>query len=418
MMLMERDASNIDRIRSFYDPEHVRHVRLPDEAGPIQVCMDARMLMQPSGTGVATYAEMLARCLPAVGAEVLVLDDQRAAGPRSRVSRWLAAATGLARTPRASGLAAVEGPMRWRAPDIFREAQVFFNLYGRLLPLAFDRPPLVMHWTYPVPIHVLGARNLYTIHDLIPLTHPHLTPIPAGRHGAMLKRIAERADGIVTVSQTVRAAVIDQLGIDQQRVVTSYQAVDTPLQSDPPLPAGLRAGGYFLACGRVERRKNLERLALAHAASGTRRPLVVVGPAVPGEEGLEAVLRRSPNVTRIAWLPRPELIGMMRRARALLFPSLAEGFGLPIIEAMALGCPVLTSHGGAAAEVAGSAALLVDPLDDAALTEAIRCLDHQNEWCARLRAAGFRRSNAFTPDHYVRRLRRLYADALAWGPRA
>lgn len=415
---MVGETSNVDRIRAAYDPDHVRHLRSSDAAAPIQVCMDARMLLQPSGTGVATYAEMLARCLPAVGAEVLILDDQRAAGPRSRVSRWLAAATGVARAPRASGLAAAGAPVRWRAPDIFRQAQVFFNFYGRLLPLVFDRPPLVMHWTYPVPLYVPGACNLYTIHDLIPLTHPHLTPIPARRHGAMLRRIAERADGVVTVSRTVRAAVIHHLGFDEQRVVNSYQAIDTSLQSDPPLPAGLRAGGYYLACGRVERRKNLGRLARAHAASGSGRPLVVVGPVVPGEEELETVLQHARNVRRLAWSPRPELIGLMRRARALLFPSLAEGFGLPIIEAMALGCPVLTSRGGAAAEIAGAAALLVDPLDDTALTEAIRRLDHENDLCARLRVAGFRRSITFTPNHYVRRLRHLYADALAWEPRA
>ncbi|WP_163364639.1 glycosyltransferase, partial [Escherichia coli] len=83
--------------------------------------------------------------------------------------------------------------------------------------------------------------------------------------------------------------------------------------------------------------KNLDRLAAAHAASGTALPLVVVGPQVPGEARLEATLRACPALIRVPWVPRAELLGMMRRARALLFPSLAEGFGLPIVEAMALG---------------------------------------------------------------------------------
>jgi len=100
----------------------------------------------------------------------------------------------------------------------------------------------------------------------------------------------------------------------------------------------------------------------------------------------------------------------------LLFPSLAEGFGLPIAEAMALGCPVLTSDRGAAAEVAAGAALLVDPLDVGAIAQAIATLDRDDALCARLRTAGFARGRQFTPGVYARRLRALYAGALASDP--
>ena len=411
--------SNMERLRALYDPDHVSFVETLNDGAPVQVCIESRMLNDRSGTGVATYARTLANCVAAAGAQPVILDDASADGTRrpagAGVARWLSAARGGKRPAVPREQAAGTSPEQWRAFDIFREAQVFFNLHGRLLPVTFDRPPEVMHWTYPVPVYVKGARNLYTIHDLIPITHPELTTIATARHWAILRAIVQRAHGLVTVSEATRRLVIDRFALPETRVTNTFQTVDTPLQPDPPLPAPFRSGRYFLFCGRVERRKNLSRLARAHADSGTAMPLVIVGPEVDGEAALEAELQQYPSVHRLPWVPRNELIGLMRRARALLFPSLAEGFGLPIAEAMTLGCPVLTGSCDATAEIAGGAALLVDPYDLAAITRAIHSLDRQDELCAGLRTAGFDRGRFFAADRYVRRLRALYAGALAAG---
>ena len=405
--------ANSERLRQLYDPNFVRRVETLNDGAPVQVCLESRMLHDTSGTGVATYARVLATCLAEAGAVPLILGDGRS---RARMARWAAAT-------RTSPRAAVAHPSRhecapaeWIARDVFREAQVFFNLHGRSLPIAFDRPPDVMHWTYPAPLYVVGAKNLYTIHDLIPLTNPELTPIPRARHAAVLGEIARHAHRIVTVSEAVRMLVIHHLGVAEAGVVNTLQAIEAPLQADPPLPDGVRPGRYFFFCGRVERRKNLVRIARAIIAGKSSLPLVIVGPEVDGEQPLEAELRAFAHVVRLPWVPRPTLIGLMRRARALLFPSLAEGFGLPIAEAMTLGCPVLTSNRGAAAEIAGHAALLVDPLDESAMAEAIAKLDRDDALCARLRAAGFDRGRQFTPAVYARRLRALYAGALASEP--
>jgi len=411
---MKSGAPGIERLRQLYDPDYVRRVDTLGGA-PVQVCLETRMLGADAGTGVATYARTLAACLPAAGASLLLLSDQagdEAALP-TRVGRWLAAARPGARLAAAQREGDAEMPAQWAARDLFREAHVFFNLHRRLLPVEFTRPPQVMHWTYPLPLYVRGARNLYTLHDLIPLTHPELTAISPVRHAAVLAEIARHAHRLVTVSEAVRRQAVDRLALDAERVVNTWQAVDAPVQADPPLPAGLRSGRYFLFCGRAEARKNLDRLAAAHAASGTALPLVIVGPQVPGEARLEAQLRSYPAVVRVPWVPRPELLGMLRRARALLFPSLAEGFGLPIVEAMALGCPVLSSDIEAAVEVAGEAALLVDPREPGEIEAGIRRLDGDDLLCARLRAAGFARSRMFTQELYTRRLGALYADALA-----
>jgi len=275
-----------------------------------------------------------------------------------------------------------------------------------------------MHWTYPVPLYVRGARNLYTVHDLIPLTDPDLTDIPERRHRRLLEQIVRRADGLVTVSETVRQQAISLLGCSPGRVTNTYQAALAPLQKDPPLPSPLRSGRYFLFCGRVEQRKNLAALIEAHRRSGAGAPLVIVGPACPGAEGLEALIAASPQVLRLPWQPRAAVIGLIRRARALLFPSLAEGFGLPIAEAMVLGAPVMTSALGAMAEIAGDAARLVDPRDVGAMAAAIAALAHHDALCARLRTEGFRRARLFAPDVYQRRLRALYGAAIAAGPAA
>ncbi|WP_168356032.1 glycosyltransferase family 4 protein [Sphingomonas gei] len=377
------------------------------------------MLAETFGTGVATYARTLGACLPAAGASPLVLGDSASGDPprKARLGRWIAAARPSARIAAREEAGDEDAPAHWVVHDIFREAHVFFNLHGRLLPVEFGRPPQVMHWTYPLPLYVRGARNLYTVHDLIPLTDPELTRVGPARHAAVLREITQHAHGLVTVSETVRREVIDRLGMPEDRVTNTLQAIDAPLQTDPILPSGLRSGRYFFFCGRVEPRKNLERLARAHAASETALPLVIVGPHVPGEEQLEAQLHTFSGVIRLPWVPRRELLGMMRRARALLFPSLAEGFGLPIAEAMALGCPVVASSTGASAEIAGDAALLVDPRQTSQIEAAIRRLDKDQALCARLRAAGFVRGLRFTREHYARRLRALYADAVSAAPR-
>lgn len=405
-------SSNLERLRALYDPHYVRHVET-SHAAPVQVCLDSRVLQDAAGTGVATYARMLAKSLPDAGAAPLLLDDGGNGSARARLHRWVAATRAGPRHAAPENAPSEQALPQWIVRDVFREAQVFFNLHGRALRIEMTSPPQVMHWTYPLPLYVAGARNLYSVHDLIPITDPQLSAIHPARHRAILQDMVRHAYAVVTVSEHVRHEIVAHLALPATRVINTYQGVDAPLQTDPPLPGVLRSGRYFLFCGRVERRKNLARLAEAHAASGAAQQLVVVGPAVPGEEALEALLRRHPGVVRLPWLPRPDLLALMRRARALLFPSLAEGFGLPVAEAMVLGCPVLTSHRGALAEVAAQAALLVDPQDVAAIARGIRQLDQDDLLCGRLRDAGFARGKMFGQDVYARRLQALYADALA-----
>jgi glycosyltransferase involved in cell wall biosynthesis len=293
--------------------------------------------------------------------------------------------------------------------DLFRIAKLHFGLWGRPLVLRVPGPPGIMHWTYPTPMRVAGWANLYTVHDVIPLTHPSLTDIDGPRHRRMLAAIARHAARFVTVTGAARDTIVGATGIDPGFVVDCGQAALLP-EPEPETPAGLRRGGFFLYCGLIEPRKNLERLIEAHRRAATGLPLVIVGP-----EGWRSapILRRAEaadGVIRLPYQSRPALAALLRDARALLFPSLAEGFGLPVAEAMTLGTPTLISRDPALAEVAGGAALVVDGEDIVAIANGIARLARDDALRAELGARGIVRARAFALDRFAARIGALYAS--------
>lgn len=347
--------------------------------------------MGGGATGVGSYADTL---FAASGAGLML---REAEGRRpGRIGRLLRAARPGARRLVRTG-DALTGP-----PGLFAEAQVHFDLTGRALPLTVAGPPGIMHWTYPVPLYLTGWHNLYTVHDLIPLTHPALTPIDPRRHRRLLDAILPRAARIVTVSPASRAEIAGLTGVEAARVVNCGQGVAPVAGTQRLFPRH----GYHLFCGTIEPRKNLERLAAAHAASGSPRPLVMIGPV--GDAALAGALDARPGVILLPYQAPSVLFALMADARALMFPSLAEGFGLPLAEAMMLGTATMTSDRGALADTAGGAALTVDPQDGEAMAAAIRRLDTDDALVADLSARGRARAAAFTIPAYAARLAALY----------
>ena len=368
-------------------------------------CVDARGLLARHGTGVATYAAGLAEALASAGIPVERLTETSPAP--SRLHRYLAA---LPPSPRPAPLTA---PGLRTGADPFRTAQVFFDLHRRFMPLQDASPPGLMHWTYPVPLRFTGAPNIYTVHDVIPLQHPALSPIPPARLRRLLRGVGRWAAHIVTVSEASRAALLAETGWPPTRVTSTGQSVSVT-GADPSAPAayGLQPGGYFLCAGTVEPRKNIARLLAAHAASGVSAPLVLAGP--DGWRAAGELQGAGPGLRRLPWLPRPALLGLMAGARAVLMPSLAEGFGLPVAEAMALSVPALASKDQALSEVAGCAALLADAGSIGALAAAIQALDSNKELRTSLAARGLRRAEAFTPAAHARRLLAVYGRVAGW----
>jgi len=371
--------------------------------------MDGRILLQPGSTGVATYAWGLRRALALISEQPLTLIDRpglSAAMPvsGSRGQRWVRA---LWPGTHEAVACDIGGEPLLVALDIFRLAQVHFDVYRRALRITASGPPGVMHWTYPVPLVIEGWANLYTIHDVIPLLQPDLTPIDHVRHRRLLQAITDSAAAIVTVSDTSAADIARTLGCAADRIHNCGQAVDAE-PSSASLPSQLTPKAYLLALGSVERRKNLDRLIDAYVASGATMPLVIAGP-----DGWQGIRSDKPGVVRLPYLPRELVRALIGQAKALLMPSLAEGFGLPVVEAMAMGTPVMTSRGGALEEIAGNAALLVDPRSIGDMATAIARLAKDPGLEEALSAAGLRNARRFTLARFAEKLAPLYEEQFA-----
>jgi glycosyltransferase involved in cell wall biosynthesis len=321
--------------------------------------------------------------------------------------------------------------------DLFGIARAHFKLYGTRLPLSFDHSPALLHCTYPLPMKARGAASVYTIHDLVPLRLPHLSEDNKRYHYRLLKRLVRSADHIVTVSETSRRDIIRVLRADERRVTNTYQAIDIPekLRSKAVDVAAAEIAGiynldwqkYFLFLGALEPKKNIMRLAEAYLAAKTDMPLVIVG--APGWKNQdEQAFVDDPRfgfhlkaqdrifykrrIQRFHYVPYPLLVSLIRGARAVLFPSLYEGFGLPVLEAMQLGTPVMGSTEGSVPEVAGEAALLVDPYDTTALRNAIIALASDEALCKHLSRAGSRQAGKFSSEAYQERIDALYSSIL------
>ncbi|WP_010219022.1 glycosyltransferase family 4 protein [Sphingomonas sp. PAMC 26621] len=372
----------------------------------IPICVDARML-EKGGTGVSSYARSLAAAIALISDQPYrLLADHTDDGPiRKNIDLLRRAPRNLRTVGDAAGLAL-------SGRDIFRRAHIHFGVHRTLYPLRCDLEPGIMHWTYPVPMRIEGWINIYTVHDAIPLVRPDLTSIDPRRHRAVLDAIVASGDGITTVSQDARAAIIASLKCTPDFVTDTGQPVDIADLAPGPIPEGLVPQGYFLMVGSVEPRKNVAAVLAAYRRAGVDLPLVVAGPNGWRAEPILADIARTPGTRRIPYLERATLLGLIANARALVFPSLAEGFGLPLVEAMALGTPVLTSDRGALAEVAGGAALAVDPNDVAGIAGALADLAGDTALRKALVDRGHERVAAFSQDRFVVRLLQLYRDTL------
>lgn len=227
-----------------------------------------------------------------------------------------------------------------------------------------------------------------TIHDLTALILPELHT--AGNIGAdrgFAERILKHARGLIAVSENTRQDAIRHLGIRPERIRTIYSGIPEAFFHAAPLR---RPRPYVLYLGTIEPRKNLDTLLSAWAAlpPDLRREhdLVVAGPV--GWAPAATVARVRGEAVYLGYVPEAEVPSLVAGATAFAYPSLYEGFGFPVAQAMAAGVPVLTSNTSCLPEVAGDAALLVDPRSEAEIAAGLQRLLTEPSLRGRLTAAG------------------------------
>ena len=242
-----------------------------------------------------------------------------------------------------------------------------------------------------------GVRSVVLAHDLLPLRYPQLSPLLA-YHLAYVPLVLHRAVRVLCNSEATAREVHGRLGVPARRLVPIRLGFDPGLLR----PLGLRREAFFLVLGRHDPHKNLDRVLRAFARvkdPGGPLRLKLVGPHdrryTPRLQALAQELGIAGRCDWLPWVSDGERLQLLNRAQALVLASLWEGFGLPALEAMACGTPVVAARAGALPEVVGDAGLLVDPRSSDALSAALDQVLRQPALAAELAAAGPRRAAGF-----------------------
>ena len=374
----------------------------------MRIAVDARPAAFPQKSGIGYYTWHLIRRLPLV----------------DRGSSYVAwylnfrALLGQGRHPFGRDL----------PPNLLERSTPFPAQLFERLSERFDRPRIERFVRFDllfapnfVPPPTRARRLVLTVHDLAFKLFPETAPQSTRWWLARLDRAIASASRVIAVSEATRKDLIDLYGVAEDRVAVVPHGVDHDLFRPSPPGDVVRVrqgfgidGPYLLSLGGIEPRKNLPRLIEAFSRlPADLDPMLVVagGEAEWNPEGpnlLRSALSAAPeNVRRrivlTGYVSEQDKVALIGGAESLVYPSLYEGFGLPVAEAMACGTPVITSNVSAHPEVAGGAALLVDPTDTGAIALAIERLLRDDDLKERLRTAGILRAAEFDWEQTARR---------------
>src|SRR5713101_8608320 len=430
---------------------------------PQRIIFDGLNLSLMRGTGIATYTRMLTHAAHDLGHEVGVVYSTPFTPAKNPLLREIAffdekrpAMSGKRKLTLRRALNHVIDQTRYHLPvkplpveltgavvarqfkrslaahdrvfvsrNLFANARTYFSRTKAFVNLAFEPRPDILHCTCPLPLRVRSACNVYTIHDLVPLRLPFTTQDNKRQLFRLLKKIAREADHIVTVSENSKRDIIELLGVEEKRITNTYQAVDFPREwIERPAAVianqldgtfGLEYQNYLLFYGALEPKKNVRRLIDAYLISDVDVPLVlVIAGGWQNEAEMKLLAEHSENngashrsrrrIYRFDYVTYPTLVTLIRGARAVIFPSLYEGFGLPVLESMVLGTPVVASREASLPEVAGDAALLVDPYDTDQIARAIATIVNDADLRAELSRRGPTQAAKFSVENYRERV--------------
>ncbi len=430
---------------------------------PKQIFYDGLNLSLKKGTGIATYTRVLVGLARDLGYKSGVLYSRPSAMPRDELARevaffdadvvrtlppplrWIAGLGSFVSAARSIrpkripitgtviteplGSSWVPSDEVYVASRIFDRARLRFMLTGKFLQVKMPIDVDLFHWTYPLPITSNGRANIYTVHDLISLRLPYTSLDWKGLYLRSMRKMLKKADHVLTVSEHSKRDVMTYFGVEESRITNTYEAVSIPkpflergsgaIANELAGIFGLEMGNYLLFYGSLEPKKNIGRIVQAYVAANVKMPLVVVfAQSWLGEDDsrlINQVMAQKNTdswhgrIHRYEYMPIERLMTLIQGARAVLFPSIYEGFGLPILEAMTLGTPVVTSTTSSSPEIAGDAAVLVDPYDVDAIRRAIISVVNDQDLCSELQIKGLDRAKLFSLDAYRERIGKVYA---------
>ena len=322
-----------------------------------------------------------------------------------------------------SGVGVYSRKLLWGLAHAHRRQNFYFYYRPHRFLRSFrdSLPPnahrRVLHWTPRGDVfHSLNQRvdrkarrTVTTFHDLFVMTGEYSSREFRARFTEQARAAAERSDLFIAVSQFTANQMTTLLKIDSARIRIIPHGVDLPAEH-PPEPRER----MVLSVGAIQKRKNIARLVRAFESMPPGWRLVLAGAAngYGAHEELTAIdaCSRRADIRIAGYVSAQELESLYARASIFAFPSLDEGFGMPVLDAMARGVPVITSNRSAMPEVAGDAALLINPEDDAALAEALRALASDRAQQQDLRERGLARARQSSWDNTVAATWRVYEE--------
>lgn len=425
----------------------------------LNVLVDAYNLQLPHGTGIKTYGMTLIRALRKLNCDIsllyscnigrskspilneLIFRDSLINGGMAKSSHlqearrvlsamfgWSEQAieaphTGHIQLPRAGF---ETGATQYTAPRCFEDSMKIHQLLQRESMLTMPRKVDIFHATYPLPVKVKGAKRITTIHDIIPIILPNLTLDRKEEIFLRHQTVIRESDLIITVSEASKRDILNIFDVPEDKVVVTYQPIDiTDVRPEEEEEAAdllrtlkLEKQKYYLFVGAIEPKKNVRALINAYATMQTDHKLVIVGKKAwlwEGQVGhLEALFGKGwpERVKLLDYMSYNHVRFLMKNAGCFVFPSLYEGFGLPALEAMSMGTPVITSNTSSLPEVCGSAALYSDPRDEHELAKQMDRVANNPTLRANMSAAGLQQAQKFSFEAYLQRLSQAYSKVL------
>ena len=284
----------------------------------------------------------------------------------------------------------------------------------------------LLHEPHYVLPPLVPCRAVVTIHDCIHLMFPQYLPnrLAHAYARANLWVAARRAERIFTVSETSKADILRYCDVPAERIIVVYNAIDDRFAISPDMEAIERVreryrlnGPFALYVGNIKPHKNIERLIdafdLVRRGGFERLELLIIGDQISKYPRLRRAVDKHKlhkHVRFLGFVADDTLAALYRLATVFVFPSLYEGFGLPPLEAMASGTPVVTSNRSSLPEVVGDAAVLVDPYSAASIAEGIQRVLGDADLRRTLAARGLARAREFSWESSVRRIHEVYMD--------